>query len=321
MLKSRPKIKEEARALIKANPVLSRQMFVYRLLGLIFSTVLAVMLGNPVMEQINTVVELVQSSGYTYSQQLLVLQRMFLSVAGRLSILMLAQMVWNMFFVNLRFGVLTSIRKVAAGEGSAQMSDLTSGFPLFGRVVWLDFLVSLFILLRSLLFALFMGILVTALSFVGGYWMSSISLMLASIAFMIFVFLTAYRYILAEYILAENPAFTARQAIREAVACSKKRIGLFFGFDLSFLGWALLFAGVDYALGKLLGIFLPEIGSYISTFIMLPALVWVNTYISTGFTLLFRNLVGLDRPQEAPPAPPPYSGGTGGTYSGPDIQI
>ena len=320
MLKTRPVLKETAKTLAQANPMLRRQMLVYQILGLVFSTVIAFTLGNPVMEHVNTVLEMVVNSGYTLSQQALVVQRMLVSVAGRMSMAILAQMAWSMVTVNLRFGIFTSIRKVAAGEGPAQLSDLANGFPIFGRVVWMHVLVNLFILGRTLLYVIPVALMIGVLGAVPGFYeVAVLSGFVATIACTCFLVAMTYRYMLAEYILAENPSFTARQAIREAVACSKGRIKQLLTFDLSFFGWACVFLAVDFALGKIFGLMLPEIAPYIVAVILLPAYVWFHTYVYTAFTLYFRNIVGLDR--QEPSAPPPYSGGTGGSYSGPDIQI
>ena len=320
MLKTRPLLKAEARVLTKANPTFGRQMALLRLLSFVVSTILAITLGNPVIEQINTVLGLMEVGGFTESQLIFILQSLFFTVGSRLSVVILVEFVWNMVATNLRFGILTSMRKVAAAEGSAQMSDLINGFPIFGRVVWMSVLISLLILGRSLLFLLVVTAVVAIMVMLGASGLAILFYVLALIAYIVFVLCISYRYILAEYILAENPSFTARQAIRESVTCSKGRIKTLLTFDLSFFGWALLFLAIEWGLGKIFGFALPAIATYIVTLILLPVYAWFHTYVCMSFTLFFRNIVGLNQ-QEAPPAPPPYSGGTGGSYSGPDIQI
>ena len=315
MLKTRKQLKAEAQGVLRANPMLRRQMLAFRLLGLAFSTVLGLSVGNPLTERFNEVLALIEAGNFTWNQIMLILQRTVTTNLGKITIVTVANLVWYLFATVVIFGMLMSIRRVVAQERPAQMSDLFDGFPLFGKAAGLSVLTTLLIFVRTLP-AIVM--IVVAQMAVGPNWMMS---SLITCAGTIYAVRVSYRYEFATYILAEKPGLTVKQAIRESIDCTKGRIGALFSFDMSFIGWSFFVLGIEWLVAFVLGLAVPAIAPYIAALVVLPLCAWLYTYMNTSYTLFFRNVVGLDRPEASTAAPPPYTGGTGGSYSGPDIQI
>lgn len=111
--------------------------------------------------------------------------------------------------VELGFNLFNIAQYQAPGQPKFEI--LFSRFQLFGRALYLRFLMFLKILAWSLLFIV-PGI------------------------------VAAYRYALAPYLLAENPSLTAEEAIEKSKALMNGYKGKLFGLQLSFIGWYLLSA-------------------------------------------------------------------------------
>lgn len=89
------------------------------------------------------------------------------------------------------------------------LEDAMSGARYLGKAWWLNFLISFFTSLWSLLF------------FIPGI-------------------IAALRYSMAFYVLAENPQMTAREALRESKRLTKGHVLELFVMNLSFMGWYIL---------------------------------------------------------------------------------
>lgn len=111
--------------------------------------------------------------------------------------------------IELGFNLFNIAQYQAPGQPKFEM--LFSRFQLFGRALFLRFLMFLKILAWSLLFIV-PGI------------------------------VAAYRYALAPYLLAENPELTAEEAIEQSKALMLGHKGRLFCLQLSFIGWYLLSA-------------------------------------------------------------------------------
>lgn len=111
--------------------------------------------------------------------------------------------------VELGFNLFNIAQYQAPGQPKFEI--LFSRFQLFGRALFLRFLMFLKILAWSLLFIV-PGI------------------------------VAAYRYALAPFLLAENPELTAEEAIEKSKALMNGYKGKLFGLQLSFIGWYLLAA-------------------------------------------------------------------------------
>ncbi len=89
------------------------------------------------------------------------------------------------------------------------LGDIFKGFSLFGKALWLKIITGFFTFAWSLLFII-PGI------------------------------VKGYAYLMAPYILADNPGMTAREALRESKRITNGHKGELFVLSLSFIGWYLL---------------------------------------------------------------------------------
>lgn len=101
----------------------------------------------------------------------------------------------------------------------ADLSDLFGGFKLFGKVLGLYLLTSLYTFLWSLLFI------------VPGV-------------------VASYRYRMAPYLLVDNPDIGIGEAIRQSKEMMRGHKGELFVLDLSFIGWIIL-ASLTFGIGVL----------------------------------------------------------------------
>lgn len=106
--------------------------------------------------------------------------------------------------VGMTLYALRVMRGVQAGVG-----DLFDGFAFFFKIVWLNFLMSVYVFLWSLLL------------FVPGI-------------------IASYRYAMAIYLLLDHPDWRVTECIRESKRLMKGHKWELFGLDLSFFGWYLL---------------------------------------------------------------------------------
>ncbi|MEA4924231.1 MAG: DUF975 family protein [Syntrophomonadaceae bacterium] len=100
-----------------------------------------------------------------------------------------------------------------------EIKDLFQGFYLFGKVVWLNILLMVFIFLWSLLF------------FIPGL-------------------IKAHSYAMSFFILAENPEFTAREALNRSKEMMNGHKWELFVLCLSFILWFLL-CGITLGLASI----------------------------------------------------------------------
>ncbi|QHQ62568.1 DUF975 family protein [Anaerocolumna sedimenticola] len=89
------------------------------------------------------------------------------------------------------------------------VSDIWKGFKVFGKALWLTIITGFFTFAWSLLFII-PGI------------------------------VKGYAYLMAPYILADNPGMTAREALRESKRMTNGHKFELFVLNLSFIGWLLL---------------------------------------------------------------------------------
>lgn len=131
------------------------------------------------------------------------------------------------FAMSLILGFIISILGCAVKLGYALFNiDLYTGkkpsldilfsrMPIVGKAFWLQILIGIKVFLWTLLFII-PGI------------------------------IAAYRYSMAEYILAENPEIKAREAIKRSCKLMKGNKWKYFCLDLSFIGWDILAAIVPF---------------------------------------------------------------------------
>lgn len=92
---------------------------------------------------------------------------------------------------------------------SPEVGHMFSGTKVLGKAWWLQILTAFFVFLWSLLL------------FIPGI-------------------VKSYAYSMAPYVLADNPTFTAREALRESKRITQGHKGQLFVLELSFFGWMLL---------------------------------------------------------------------------------
>lgn len=92
---------------------------------------------------------------------------------------------------------------------SPEVGHMFSGTKVLGKAWWLQILTAFFVFLWSLLL------------FIPGI-------------------VKSYAYSMAPYVLADNPTFTAREALRESKRITQGHKGQLFILELSFFGWILL---------------------------------------------------------------------------------
>lgn len=92
---------------------------------------------------------------------------------------------------------------------SPEIGHMFSGTKVLGKAWWLQILTAFFVFLWSLLL------------FIPGI-------------------VKSYAYSMALYVLADNPTFTAREALRESKRITQGHKGQLFILELSFFGWMLL---------------------------------------------------------------------------------
>ncbi len=108
----------------------------------------------------------------------------------------------------LTLGLCTVFLNITYGK-TADINDLFAGFQSFGRALWLNILITVFTYLWSMLFVI-PGI-VKGLS-----------------------------YSMANFVLADNPNLTAREALNESKRIMNGHKMELFILELSFLGWYFL---------------------------------------------------------------------------------
>lgn len=95
-----------------------------------------------------------------------------------------------------------------------------------------------------------LDILFSRMSIVGkAFWLQiliGIKVFLWTLLFIIPGIIAAYRYSMAEYILAENPEIKAKEAIKRSCKLMKGNKWKYFCLDLSFIGWDILAAIVPF---------------------------------------------------------------------------
>ena len=108
----------------------------------------------------------------------------------------------------MMIGMIMVYLGLTAGN-KPDIGDVFKGFSLFGKALWLNIITGFFVMLWSMLL------------FVPGI-------------------IKAFSYMMAPYILAENPTMTAREALNESKRITKGHKMNLFVLCLSFIGWYLL---------------------------------------------------------------------------------
>ena len=140
----------------------------------------------------------------------------------------------------MSFGYTSYALRLARNEGPG-LSHLFDGFAKFFRVLWMNILIGIFVSLWGMLFmvpAVILLIVAAAAWLItpftlGLYWILIIAGIVAGL-------IARLRYRLATYFLLDDPARSAREAIRQSKRAMRGWKMELFVLDLSFIGWELL---------------------------------------------------------------------------------
>ncbi len=114
------------------------------------------------------------------------------------------------FLIAPSFALSTTMIYIALTQNiRPSLGDIWKGFNVFGKALWLKIITGFFTFAWSLLFII-PGI------------------------------VKGYAYLMAPYILADNPGMTAREALAESKRMTNGHKGELFVLMLSFIGWTLL---------------------------------------------------------------------------------
>ena len=176
-------------------------------------------------------------AGYTLEESLSYLIEEY---STGLIMVFVVQLLLSVYRTIMGFGYTSYALRMARNEGPG-FGNLFDGFAKFLRVLWMNILIGLFASLWTLVATVPAVILIVVavmaradLIFIFGLYWGAI---IVSVAVTLIVRL---RYRLAPYFLLDDPACTAREAIRRSKRAMKGWKMELFVLDLSFIGWELL---------------------------------------------------------------------------------
>lgn len=199
------------------------------------------------------------------------------------------QFLYGLYLTFMSFGYTSYALRMARNEQPG-IRHLFDGFARPFRVLWASILVDLFTLLWTLLICVPLALLVAlaGLDIVNSVYIVSTVTVIALLA-------VSYRYRLTSYFIIDDPACTARQAVRRSKTAMRSWKWSLFILDLSFFGWMLL----STLLGSLLSFLLPVVITDVLAF-------WVMPYRAASEANFYDAITGPSQP-------------TGG-YAGPDYD-
>lgn len=176
-------------------------------------------------------------------------------------------------FVTILFSLYESIMAFGYRKYTLRLSrkeeggyaTLMEGFNLAMKVVWLDIVMSFFIVLWSMLF------------FIPGI-------------------IAAYRYSQATYCLMDDPDIGALEAIRRSKQMMRGQKFNLFVLGLTFFGWALLIG----LIATLVGLFFNG-SSWVMQLVVAIGSLWLTPYQCIVFGSFYNSLTGWGKTQEQPP--------------------
>ena len=222
--------------------------------------------------------------------------------------------------VGLSYYALNLARRKPTGMG-----NLFEGFSFAGRAIGVRLLVAIYTFLWSMLGVVVVGVIagVAMVLSEGAPFVSTILLVVAYIALVVFVVFISLRYAMADFALVENPDGGAGAAIRRSVQMMKGHKGKFFVLRLSFIGWGLLIAligmavmavgvlitGVDWFVSLVSSVDGDAMDAYnvtmevvghlsiwtiIAEVVSLPLILWLTAYQHTSFARFYNYVCGYD---------------------------
>lgn len=178
----------------------------------------------------------------------------------------------------LAFGFLVEFIKLKRGEEVGYLDFFKNGFDQFGKV-WgvigytiLKMIVPIIVLIVAIvIFSI--GIAGSAVSVING-GSSSLGLLgvvgiIAYIVALIWVIIKGYSYVLAQYILYDNPDMDSKAIVEKSEELMNGHKWAYFWLPLTFLGWVIL-----------------------SAFTLYIGLFWVIPYMQVALIIFYENLAG-----------------------------
>ena len=270
----RPELKRSARASMRtARPNALFVTFVYQLL----TTGLSLLVSMLAMDPLGKIVHLFRQ-GLDWERAIPLAMR----GVGWLGLFLNVLMV--IFGLVMDFGYRYWCLKTARDE-AGELSDLTAGFSMVGRILWLHIIMLLYGLLW------YVAIFIPAFFFASllAFVMGPIAFLIAFVI-SIAVFLSRIlRYAMASYCLMDEPEMGAAYALRRSAWMMRGRVWEFVLLLLSFLGWGLL-GGVLMSVAESVVVLVaaglqPEtVGSFLVSAIpavaVWPFMLWLTPYMA-----------------------------------------
>lgn len=230
---NRIEAKQAAKASMRwARPSPVLVSLVYLLLVGVLTAVIPRLLGNPLNDATEYLV-----MGYTPEE---VFEYVVMGNVVGVTLYFAVSLLLEIYSAIMGFGFTSYALRMARNEESG-ISNLFDGFQRPLRVLWANFLASLFECLWGLLGALPGGALMVAgLLMENAYETVTFSYFVMLIGFAASVVVVSLRYRLKDYFILDDPDCTARQAIRRSKTAMVGWKMELFTLDLSFFGWVLL---------------------------------------------------------------------------------
>lgn len=150
------------------------------------------------------------------------------------------QLLLSVYRTVMGFGYTSYALRLARNE-SPGFSHLFDGFAKFFRVLWMNILIDLFASLWAFMVVVPAIVLIVVAVMAGADTLFVLGLYaVAIVVSATVVLIVRLRYRLAPYFLLDNPACTAREAIRRSKRAMRGWKMELFILDLSFIGWELL---------------------------------------------------------------------------------
>lgn len=172
----------------------------------------------------------------------------------------------------LSYGYLIGFIKLRRGEEVGYLDFFKNGFDQFGKL-WgtightiLKMIVPVIVLVVSI----FVFAFTTAGTIVNGdFGLLSILGIIAYIAALIWVIVKSYSYVLAQYILYDNPDMDSKAIVEKSEELMNGHKWAYFWLPLTFIGWVIL-----------------------SAFTLYIGLLWVIPYMQIALVIFYENLAG-----------------------------
>lgn len=222
--------------------------------------------------------------------------------------LIIFALVWlllSLYSTYMDYGYTSYTLRLARNE-QPRYGHLFDGFARPLRVLGAELLMGLFTLLWGLAILLPL----TGILMLGNVALEDSYYILSNVSSLVSI-VVSYRYSLTLYFLIDDPACTARQAIRRSKETMRGWKWTLFVLDLSFLGWEILAVLLGTVLGMVVlsaTIFLAPAAAPFATLAaiilgVMPVLLWLTPYQYAARANFYDWLTGAVEPSGSPAGP------------------